>query len=188
MKPMEVPDAPDLPPSWHHGTVNKSSTNILPFWPLTHFGTRRAAVQAMARKWHQHDVRGTPEIYEVRFKPGIRVVSLPDFLSPKPIALLAKLESCGHISEALSREAKRALIKIDESNQGRPWQERRAFVRKAFPSILGERLGLDAVIYRNTVEDIGKLSLCVVRPEIVDLKYVEIATVEELSASWAEIA
>jgi len=72
-------------------TLYHCGVNVVPpFWPLTHFGTLKAATDILFRRVEEHPLHEVT-IYEARVREPLSPLRVPDFGSPNMLMLLRKL-------------------------------------------------------------------------------------------------
>jgi hypothetical protein len=138
----------------YHGTVD----DIAEFYPLTHFGTEKAAKDRMEYKKIKDG-----KIYKVdlNIKNPLTIKDFPGIHYDRLYAFELKNK------KLISQEEMEAITTIDD----------KAELRKALLTKLKE-LGIDGFVYKNKYEDKGNLSYVIVDPSQVKVLSVEPAAEE----------
>jgi hypothetical protein len=143
----------------YHGTVD----DIAEFYPLTHFGTEKAAKDRMEYKKIKDG-----KIYKVdlNIKNPLTIKDFPGI----------------HYDRLYAFELKNKKLISQEEMEAITFIQDKAELRKALLAKLKE-LGIDGFVYKNRYEDKGNLSYVIVDPRQVKVLSVEPATEEVTEAS-----
>ncbi|HEY9040062.1 MAG TPA: hypothetical protein VIN05_14100 [Roseovarius sp.] len=144
---------------YHGGRLPDHQT----FWPLSHFGTKKAALDRIKVNYEDH-VPWVPEknfLYKCSVDIGSKVVDLADWHAAVPSGIILALSKAG-ILEVGQRDLSQILQPINDIQQDRP--------EEALRMVLGsiEHLGISTLRYPNQHEGrVGEFSYCVVNPSTV---------------------
>jgi hypothetical protein len=143
----------------YHGTVD----DIAEFYPLTHFGTEKAAKDRMEYKKIKDG-----KIYKVdlNIKNPLTIKDFPGI----------------HYDRLYAFELKNKKLISQEEMEAITFIQDKAELRKALLAKLKE-LGIDGFVYKNRYEDKGHISYVIVDPSQVKVLSVEPATEEVTEAS-----
>ncbi|MBP2533722.1 hypothetical protein [Agrobacterium tumefaciens] len=137
----------------------------LPFWPLSHFGSRLAALERL-----QHTIKSEADLariglFEVTMQSdGQHFIECEDFGAPKPEAVMGVcLGDDRETRYLISQRIQREIEETDMTKQEKKVAARRMAAEAIAHTCYGLR-------YRNAFEDAGEISYCILKPDFTEVK------------------
>lgn len=170
-----------LSQSWFHGTLSRDP--ISSFLPVSHFGTRKTAVHALANRYIRDGKDGLPEIYEVRLAACSNPIKVQDADSPDPRAWFTKLVNAGHIDDEERREVKAQLDAVSPPTMAMSDLN----ARLSFQNYMWQRFESDVLVYENEHEGVGDTSICLLNPKRIVILGRTTTTKSHLVMVWKSV-
>ena len=169
--------------TYYHGTIRQAPVPIREFHALSHFGTRQAALDTIARRWHRDGLRGIAEIYAVTIRVS-RLLAVAEFHSNDAEVLLDAYKQAAHCEPRDYAAAKRELHAIAKRHARSGPDEITRLTRDALAKRIAERF--DAVVHESRFEDPGCPSLCLVRPELAQIEDRRDVDLSDIAVAWSK--
>lgn len=136
----------------HMGLFHGSLSRVDHFSPLSHFGTRRAAITRAAYQAHKNGLPDETPLYIHRVNVALlNTLNIPDLERHNPLRVIDYLHYDHRpAKERISREERSAAMQQPDSLDG-------------LARVL-EHKGIDALMYHNAHEDSGSVSFMVTQP------------------------
>lgn len=154
----------------------------LPFWPLSHFGSLKAALDRLKFRVQTKDDLRKVSLFEVTLKDeGMKFIDCADFGGAKPEAVTGVvLRDDDEARYKISMSIQEEIDRREMAGQAMTWPEQKLLARVMTAEAIAHRC--DALRYPNKYEDTGGVSYCILQPNFSNVTSYPVKLTSERSA------